>query len=112
MAQRPTVNDLLAYLDIASDAVPGDGSPLDESLQAALDFTERRLRDGVIPDDVDSYPSRVRMYVLMSAAKLYKRRLSPEGVAGFGDLGVVRILGDDPQAEQLISDLVRLDGFA
>jgi hypothetical protein len=34
--------------------------------------------------------------ILLLASRLYKRRNSPEGVAGWGDLGVIRILASDP----------------
>lgn len=42
--------------------------------------------------------------ILMLAGRLHARRNSPEGVAGWGDLGVVRIVANDP-------DLVRLLEF-
>jgi hypothetical protein len=40
--------------------------------------------------------------VLLLAHRLYKRLQSPEGIAGWGDLGVVRILATDPDIEKLL----------
>lgn len=39
---------------------------------------------------------------LILASRLYARRNSPEGVAGWGDLGVVRIIASDPDIESLL----------
>lgn len=45
----------------------------------------------------------VQEAILLQASRLYKRRQSPEGVAGFGGEGmVVRILGMDPDIRQLL----------
>src|SRR5262245_19753957 len=40
--------------------------------------------------------------ILMLASRYYARRNSPEGVAGWGDLGVVRILASDPDIRSLL----------
>ena len=39
--------------------------------------------------------------VLLLASRLYKRRQSPEGVAGWADLGMIRIISTDPDIERL-----------
>ena len=44
----------------------------------------------------------VQEAILLLAARLYKRRQSPEGVAGWGDLGVIRIVARDPDIELLL----------
>lgn len=116
MAQRPTVADLISWMDISSDAVEGDGSPIDEVLGATREYVEsrvvNRLPDDYLADDFTDYPRRVRLAILIGASKLFKRKTSPEGVAGFGDLGVVRILGRDADVEELIGSYLNLDGFA
>lgn len=116
MAQRPTVTDLIAWMDITSGATEDDGSPIDEVLQSAREYIESRCVNRLPVDyaDVDAtdYPRVVRLAILLGASKLYKRKTSPEGVAGFGDLGVVRILGSDPDVEALIGNFLNLDGFA
>jgi hypothetical protein len=40
--------------------------------------------------------------ILLLAGRLYKRRQSPEGVSGWGELGVIRILANDPDIERLL----------
>jgi hypothetical protein len=44
----------------------------------------------------------VRFATVLGASRLYKRRQSPEGVAGWGDLGVVRIVMSDPDITRLL----------
>jgi hypothetical protein len=39
---------------------------------------------------------------VLLASRLYKRRNSPEGVAGWGDLGVIRIVASDPDIARLL----------
>jgi Phage gp6-like head-tail connector protein len=52
-------------------------------------------------------PAGVHDACLILAARLFRRKDSPEGVAGFGDLGVVRVGRYDPDYEGLIGPLVR-----
>lgn len=40
-------------------------------------------------------PSGIKQACLMMTARVFKRRYSPEGVAGFGDMGVVRVTRED-----------------
>lgn len=114
MATRPNVADLLSWTSRTSEVTDGDGSPEDECLQAALEDLESRCRipDGALLPDAVNYPRVLRVAVLMDAARFLKWRDSPEGVAGFGDLGVVRILGRDSRTEMLIGSILRMDGFA
>jgi len=44
----------------------------------------------------------VQEAIVLLASRLYKRRQSPEGVAGWGDLGIVRIIASDPDIERLL----------
>jgi hypothetical protein len=44
--------------------------------------------------------------VLMLAARLYKRRQSPEGVTGFAEMGVSIVVSRDPDVERLIEHYV------
>ena len=53
--------------------------------------------------------------VLLLAARLYKRRLSPEGVAGWDDMGAIRIIARDPDIDRLLEqkiDTYRVLGIA
>lgn len=40
--------------------------------------------------------------ILILAQRLHARRSTPEGVAGWGDLGVIRILADDPDLRRML----------
>lgn len=44
----------------------------------------------------------IRLARIMWAARLWKRRNSPEGIAGFGDLGIIRISRTDPDLASLL----------
>jgi hypothetical protein len=54
-------------------------------------------------------PAPVHTACLIEASKELKRRFSPEGVAGFGEFGLVRISSKpvDPTVEQLLSPYTR-----
>lgn len=43
----------------------------------------------------------VQLGLVLDSGRLYKRRQSPEGVAGWGDLGVIRVASRDPDVDRL-----------
>lgn len=47
-------------------------------------------------------PAPIKEATLLRAARLFRRRNSPEGVAGFGDMGVIRVSRTDPDYDALI----------
>jgi hypothetical protein len=51
-------------------------------------------------------PAQIHDATLLRAARLFRRKASPEGVAGFGDLGVVRVSRMDPDYDALIKDFI------
>ena len=53
-------------------------------------------------------PAQVRQACLIRAAAIYKRRESPQGVAGFGEFGVVRLRAD-PDVAILLQPFVRVE---
>jgi hypothetical protein len=55
-------------------------------------------------------PDQITQATLLRAHRIYSRRGSPEGVAGFGDMGVVRVGRYDPDYDSLIAPYV-LPGF-
>jgi hypothetical protein len=56
-----------------------------------------------------SVPIEVKQACLIQASRLMKRHDSPLGVAGFGDLGVVRVSSRvDPDVAQLIDSYRKL----
>jgi hypothetical protein len=50
-----------------------------------------------------SVPMSIKQATILMASRLYKRNDSPLGVAGFGEIGVVRVSRLDPDVEALIS---------
>jgi hypothetical protein len=56
-------------------------------------------------------PTPIHDATLLLAHRRYRRRGSPEGVAGFGDMGVVRVSRYDPDYDKAISRYI-LPGFA
>lgn len=73
-----------------------DDALLAVCLQAAGDWVYHR----VLPGSVRR--SEVQQAILLLASRLYKRRLSPEGVAGWEDMGAVRIIARDPDIDRLL----------
>jgi len=53
-------------------------------------------------------PDQIQQATLILAARLAERRFSPLGVAGFGDLGAVRVSRFDADIENLISPFKRV----
>lgn len=47
-------------------------------------------------------PTQIAEACLLRAARLFKRRDSPDGVAGAGDFGVIRVSRRDPDYDELI----------
>lgn len=96
-AVRADMDSLRVMLDIKGDTNEG---VLSMCLQAAA----RWIYDRVTPASVRQ--PEVAQAVLLLASRLYKRRLSPEGVAGWDDMGVIRVLSRDPDVERLIEQYV------
>jgi hypothetical protein len=87
-----------------------DDRVLEERLAVAANWVYRRV-----------YPEAraendVQEAILLTASRLYKRRQTPEGVAGFGGEGaVVRIVAADPDIVALLElhiDYTKMAGFA
>lgn len=119
MAQRPTETDLCGWIGID---VPTPASQDDVNLKLCLNVSLEHLEDLVNPTllttkgfslavGTTTYPYRLFLAVLLLGHRLYKRRTSPEGVAGFGDHGVVRVLPTDVDIENML-DSFTIDGFA
>lgn len=54
-----------------------------------------------------SVPADVKLAALIQGARLWKRKDSPEGVAGFGEFGVVRVNRIDPDVADLLRPYVK-----
>jgi hypothetical protein len=72
----------------------------DAALMMALDAAGSWVYDRVYPGSVSK--PEVAQAVLLMAARLYKRRQSPEGVAGWDEMGSVRIISRDPDVYALL----------
>ena len=93
MATRADLDALRAMINAKStdnDAI------LAQALDAAGAWVYDRVNAGAVrrPEIVQA--------VLILASRLYKRRQSPEGVAGWDDMGTVRVVARDPDVERLI----------
>lgn len=94
----PTVADLdtlKAHLGIQTTR---DDAVLQADLDAATRVVQQRVMvDSWLTDDV-------QLAVILSASRLFARRRSPEGVAGFANDGglVVRIIATDPDIRTLL----------
>lgn len=69
-------------------------------LERALDASTSWVRERVYARTFES--DEVQEAIVLLANRLYKRRQSPEGVAGWSDLGVIRILARDPDVAMLL----------
>lgn len=109
MAATITTTDVQKWVTRAAIADPTDPRAviIAEVVPAVVAFIneETTVTGGVWSD-------RQRLAALMLAGRLYKRKASPEGVAGFGDLGVVRVLADDPDVSLLLARVRKVDGFS
>lgn len=54
-------------------------------------------------------PAQVKTATLIKAARLFRRKDTPEGVAGTGEFGVVRITSEDVDVKALLAPLVRVE---
>jgi hypothetical protein len=100
-----TPADVATYMGI-KDTVPSD---LAQVLNWATDATNTLITEWCIDFGTDAsgnpnpWPAPVTLAALEQAARLVKRRASPEGVAGMGDFGPVRVSMIDPDIENGIS---------
>lgn len=53
-------------------------------------------------------PTAVRQAAILLSSRQYKRYDSPLGVAGFGDLGVIRVSNIDPDIAKLLEPFMRV----
>lgn len=93
------LDSLRAYL--------GSQSTRDDSVLAGcLDVATAWVTARVYSASVEQ--PEVQQAVLLLAARLYKRRQSPEGVSGWDDLGVVRIMSRDPDIAALLANHINV----
>lgn len=59
-----------------------------------------------------SVPTAIKQACVIQAARIFKRNDSPLGVAGFGDMGAMRVSRVDPDVARLLDPYRRVNGFA
>ena len=69
---------------------------LTRALAAATAWARERVYPRRFEDD------ETQEAIILLASRLYKRRNSPEGVAGWSDLGVIRVIANDPDIAKLL----------
>lgn len=89
-----TATDLTTFMGITSSDA-GLATTVDQAVAATNSIIVKRC----VPDLPDPWPDEVTFAALEQGARLVKRRASPEGVAGMGDFGPVRISVMDPDIE-------------
>lgn len=93
-----TPDDVIKYMGI--------NTPPPADLQYVVDTATAAANELIIESCVDlgtTWPTPVTDAALLQASRLVKRRASPEGVAGMGDFGPVRVSVLDPDIENGIS---------
>lgn len=106
MASWPDEDDARDYIGEVRDE---DTYTLSDCLDAAIEYVEYRC-DLSETGDTD-IGANVREAILMMTSRLFRRRLTPEGVAAFGEFGAVRVSSVDPDIERLLTQS-RSWGFA
>lgn len=99
MATWPDINEIISALGNVHSA---DDPEIENCRLAAID---RLTALCVLDETVDpvGVPDAVRRACILLTSRLFARRSSPEGVAGFGDIGAVRISGVDVDVMELVA---------
>jgi hypothetical protein len=106
-AAWPTVDDVKNVLRIGDD--PNDDTFVGQCLAAAVQWVTMRADPGWVTAGNPGYlPDPLFQAAMSEAARLYRRRDSVDGTAGWGDMGVVRIGPKDPDIEAMLAPFVRI----
>jgi hypothetical protein len=58
-----------------------------------------------------SVPTAIKQACVIQSARIFKRNDSPLGVAGFGDMGAMRVSRVDPDVARMLEPYRRVNGF-
>ena len=107
MPQWVTATDLANHLDLPSLGV--HEAEMDEACVVAQAWITTRIRTKYADED----PPRPEIVLATKyqAAKLFRRRQTPEGISQLGDFGPMRVMGTDPDVEALLR-AYKYDGFS
>lgn len=95
---------LKASVDSLRALIGAQRSTDDPLLAVCLESAGAWVYDRVYTKDAQR--PEVQQAILLLAARLYKRRNSPEGVAGWDEIGAVRIIARDPDIERLLEQYI------
>lgn len=102
MATWPDIGEVRDYIgEVTDEQMP----VLQHTLDAAVAYIGWRC-DGQLEEDadyLDIVPPNLAEATLQLTSRLFRRRLSPEGIGGFGEFGAVRVTSVDPDIERLIT---------
>lgn len=90
---KADIDALRASIGTASNL---NNTLLERALRAATSWARDRVMPEVFNDD------ETQEAIVLLASRWYKRRQSPEGVAGWSDLGLIRIISQDPDIERML----------
>jgi hypothetical protein len=102
MATEITSDELRAWSGIIASDSATDAA-IDEAVNSANSLIDRRVIS--FPS---GWPSEIHTAALIQAARIFKRRGSPEGVANFGDFGPVIVSRLDPDIEADLSPFLKV----
>lgn len=98
-----TADELRAWSGISA-VDPATDAAINEAVNSANSLIARRIVDSLSV----AWPPEVHTAALIQAARYYKRRGSPEGVANFGDFGPVVVSRLDPDIEASLSPYLKV----
>ena len=102
MATAITSDELRAWSGITA-VDPATDAAINEAVNSANSLIVRRC-----VSFIGEWPSEVHTAALIQAARIVKRRGSPEGVANFGDFGTVFVSRLDPDIEANLSPFLKV----
>lgn len=103
MATWPDLDEMLAW---TGEIAAADEPVLQQCLDASVEYLTFRCTIEIDESEVPVVTENVRLACKLLASREFRRRQSPEGVAGFGDLGPIRVQGTDRDVEMLITPQV------
>lgn len=99
----PDLTDAIAYI---GEVRQEDEYVLDDTLDAAIERIAYRcglLDENGDPESSPTLKATQREAVLLQTSRWFRRRLTPEGVASFGEFGAVRVTTLDADIEAMIT---------
>lgn len=103
-----TIWSTLTGIETGPDNALVRGRAIDTLFSPTFQFSYRRLARVTARWGWPAVPDEVEQATLLQASRLYRRKDSPEGVAGSADWGLVRVPNLDPDVKALLADFKSL----